>query len=433
MNTQPLLLIIDDEPAILKTLQESLEDEQYRVKTLADGNKTLDFIGDLVPDIVLLDIFMPNCNGLDLLIKIKKEYPQQKVIVISGFGSIQIALTAIKRGALDFIEKPLNLDDVLSKIKAAQNNLMVQQANSSQTQPTDYQMYGIIGESALFIELMQHIQHLAPLKHPLLVYGQHGTGKTLIARYVHQIRGQAHVPFVHIDCSAKIDNLLNLLSATKQQTIFLKNINDLSSENQKELLCFLNSAPYKELNDKGLIKIIASTYQSLFKLSQERIFNNSLLHKLNITPIELVPLNKRRYDIPLLCNYFLTKSNEAHKKNITLSTESIRFLRNHNWAGNITELQNLIGTVVAHTQEENHVLEKFNLQAFLNEKNTHFVEEQSFLLFNSLEEATENFERSFLTYTMKKNRFNIKAVSDTLKISVDDLQSKISKLDICFK
>jgi len=135
----------------------------------------------------------------------------------------------------------------------------------------------------------------------------------------------------------------------------------------------------------------------------------------------------------LLCNYFLAASNELHRKNITLSTNSIRFLRNHNWTGNIAELKAFIEAVVAHAPNQAHVIDNLDLYRFLHEKNTNFVEEQSFLHFNSLEEATETFERNFLTYAMKKNRFNVEAVSDKLKISVDALQGKISKLDICFK
>ena len=433
MKTQPLLLIVDDELAILQTLKEALEDEQYRVKTLSDGNKTLEAIGDLVPDLVLLDIFMPNCNGLDLLSRIKQEYPQQKVIIISGFGSIPIALTAIKSGALDFIEKPLNLDDVLSKIKLVKKNSLLPAKTPSTALVNDFNHLGIIGESTLFLESIHQVRHLAPLNHPLLIYGQHGTGKTLIARYIHHITTANKTPLVLINCSTKIDNFYQQLTTHPQKTLFFKNINDLTQEHQKDLLCFLSSNEYKEQNANGFIKIIASSYQSLFKLALEHSFNHSLLHKLNITPVELIPLNKRRYDIPLLCNYFLAASNELHRKNITLSTNSIRFLRNHNWTGNIAELKAFIEAVVAHAPNQAHVIDNLDLYRFLHEKNTNFVEEQSFLHFNSLEEATETFERNFLTYAMKKNRFNVEAVSDKLKISVDALQGKISKLDICFK
>src|SRR5580700_377542 len=116
MNDRPLLLVVDDEPAILHMLKQSLEDEHYAVQTLSDGHKTLETIGKLVPDLVLLDIFMPNCNGIDMLTKIKQEYPSQPVMMISGFGTIQIATDAIKKGAVDFIEKPFNFDDILAKI-----------------------------------------------------------------------------------------------------------------------------------------------------------------------------------------------------------------------------------------------------------------------------------------------------------------------------
>src|SRR5579862_5254167 len=140
MIDNPFILVIDDEPAILETLKDSLEDENFRVETLSDGTKALDVIGKIVPDIVLLDIFMPNCNGIELLTKIKTEYPQQKVIMISGFGSISIALDAVKKGALDFIEKPLNFDDVLAKLLFLKSENLNIQENILEE---DYERYGI--------------------------------------------------------------------------------------------------------------------------------------------------------------------------------------------------------------------------------------------------------------------------------------------------
>ncbi len=431
MNIKPLLLIVDDEPAILQMLQESLQDENYRVKTLSDGNKALEIIGDLIPDVVLLDIFMPNCNGLDLLSRIKKEYPHQKVIIMSGFGSIPIALEAIKNGALDFIEKPFNLDEVISKIECI--TAPAKQTINKQASLKNFKDFGLIGESPLFLEFVHHVEHLAPLKHPLLIYGLQGTGKALIANYAHQRGAQESLPFTLFNCSTQVENLYQTLIATHTGTLYFKNINDLSEKGQKDLLCFLNSNEYKKQNAQGLIKIIASSYQSLFKLSLEHKFGNSLLYKLNLTPIELVPLNKRRYDIPLLCNHFLSISNTLHMKNISFSTKGIRFLRNHNWVGNIAELKAFIETMVAKSPHKTEIIDTPLLQSFLHEKNIHFVEEQAFLHFNSLQEATDNFERHFLTYTLKKNRFNIEHVSNNLKISQHDLQNKISKLEIQFK
>jgi DNA-binding NtrC family response regulator len=433
MNTKQLLLIVDDEPAILQTLKESLEDESYRVKTLSDGNQVLETIGDLVPDLVLLDIFMPNCNGLELLSQIKKEYPHQMVIVMSGFGNIPIALEAVKKGAFDFIEKPFNLDEVLSKIELAKTPELQTEEKQLTTPMNDFRNFGLIGENSLFLEFIQHVQRLALLKHPLLIYGLHGTGKTLTARYVHQYATQGALPFVLFNCSTTLDTFDCDLASITAGTIFLKNINDLTELHQKELLFFLHGDEYKKRNAQGLIRIIASSYQSLFKLSLEHKFNHSLLHKLNITPIELVSLNKRRYDIPLLCNYFLAISNKQHNKNISLSTQSIRFLRNHNWIGNIAELRRFIDTVVTQAPQHTCTVDIPYLQNFLHEKNMHFIEEQTFLQFNSLQEATENFERSFLVYALKKNRFNMEHVSNKLNISLHELQDKISKLDIQFR
>ncbi len=432
MNSKPLLLIIDDEPAILQTLKDALEDEHYRIITLSEAQRAIECVGDLVPDVILLDIFMPNCNGLDLLEQIKKEFPQQKVIIISGYGNIAIALDAIKKGAVDFIEKPLNLDEILSKISQI-TALPTQMADNQKKMVTDdFKKKGLIGESPLFFELMNHVQMISSLKQPLLIYGSVGTGKTLTAKYIHHCEPWINLPFFIFNCPIVGNDFYHEL-ISKVGVFFLKNINDLSMPHQKDLLCFLNSDEYIKKNAQGLIKIIASSSQSLLALSLEQKFNHSLFCKLNLTPIELVSLNKRRYDIPLLCNHFLEFFNNLYNKKISFSASGIRFLRNHNWTDNITELRLCIDTVVARSIQTECTIDAIYLQQIFHEKNIHFIEEQAFLYFDSLKEATENFERNFLTYTIKKNCFNIEAASDKLKISLLELQKKISKLKIQYR
>ncbi len=199
MNSSPLILVIDDEATILTTLKEVLEDEGYRTETLSDGNKTIQTIGKLIPDLVLLDIFMPNCNGLELLEQIKKEYPHQKTMIISGFGNISIAIKAVKKGALDFIEKPLNLDVILSKIDFLKNKKNKQ--SKKNTRNNQRKNNGIIGSSYLFLELIQQINLIKNLNFSLLIYGEHGTGKTLFAKYIHKNSSLKNEEFVTINCS----------------------------------------------------------------------------------------------------------------------------------------------------------------------------------------------------------------------------------------
>jgi len=426
MIDNPFILVIDDEPAILETLKDSLEDENFRVETLSDGTKALDVIGKIVPDIVLLDIFMPNCNGIELLTKIKTEYPQQKVIMISGFGSISIALDAVKKGALDFIEKPLNFDDVLAKLLFLKSENGHTQENILEE---DYERYGIIGKSYLFKELMYQVSHLVKLKYPLLIYGPAGTGKSLLARYIHSKNHNTHNNFTTINCSVIEKNEhIDREIFRSPGTVYLKNIDQLSLALQKTVLGYLELS--LEQNSTKTPRIIASSTRPLFDCLQDGSFNPMLFNKLNITPLEISSLNKRRYDIPLLVDYYLKKANSLYEKNVAFSNTSLRLLRNHTWKRNITELQELLELLVAQTTPDQTIIDHQTLLDSLDEKEITFIEEQSFLRFKSLEEASETFERNFLLYLLKKNRYDIHQISDRLNMKLPQLRNKMLALNI---
>jgi len=429
MNEKPLLLVIDDEEEILKTLKDSLEDENFRVETLADGHKALNLIGKLIPDLIFLDIFMPNCNGLDLLTRIKQEYPQQKVMIISGFGNIPIAIEAVKKGALDFIEKPLNLDEILSKTEFLKKEYSGENKNNSTDQINNSpEKYGIIGKSFLFLELMQQVTKIAKLDFPVIIYGQHGVGKTIIAKYIHKISSNAKFPFYTINCSSlNYKNEIEKIFELDTSSIYLKNIHDLQIDEQKKLL-------YKIENQKNKkIRLIASSTISLFNLCKENKFNSSLYYKLNVTPIEIPSLEKRRYDIPILIDYFLKTFTLQTGKQIILNSRSVRLLRNSNWKGNVAELKQLIEKIVLTTKEEYKVISAEDIANYLNEKEMIFIEEQSFCRFNSLKEATSKFEKIFLLYLLRKNRYDLNQVCDRLNLTHLQLKDKILKLNLELK
>ena len=448
MNSHPLILVIDDEATILTTLKEVLEDENYRVETLSNGNKTIERIGKLIPDLVLLDIFMPNCNGIKLLEQIKKEYPNQKVMMISGFGNISIAIEAVKKGALDFIEKPLNLDEILSKIDFLKNKNIKTKKNRFINKLEDY---GIVGNSYLFLEMIQQVNQIINLNYSLLIYGEHGTGKTLLAKYVHKNGPLRTEEFVTINCSnsqeKEIIEKINNFYTNKKGTIYIKHINNLPLSTQKSLLKILDNKTSKHQ------RLIASSIKPLFELMKAGQFNSSLYHKLNITPLEIPALNKRKYDIPFLCDYFLKKENRKHKKSMVLNTRSIRLLRNHHWEGNVTQLKNLIGQIVASANSEENTqpspkamagtasVETFNVDGncvidiqdiinHLGEKQTQLIEEQSFLRFASLKEATNQFEKNFLLHLIKKSKHDIKQISNRLDLTPIQLRDKLLKFNI---
>lgn len=422
-TNQPLVLIVDDEPAILQTLQDSLEDEGFCVETLQDGTKTLETLGSLVPDVVLLDVFMPNINGLDILERIKQEYPSQQVIIISGFGTVPIAVDAVKRGARDFIEKPLNFEEILRKLsflKKDSDSVLIPLNNNGY----NLREFGIVGTSTLFLELIRQIRNVATLCYPILIYGQHGTGKTLFAHYIHSISKYSNKPMYIIDCTR--NNIQDKLQENPDGGVFFKNIHELSLENQKHVLSFISSRTDN-------IQIIASTSAQLFSLVQSGFFNKTLFYKLNIVPLEIAPLNKRRYDIPLLIEYFIDSENKKQCRSAVMSSRGLRLLRNYSWIGNVTQLKSIIERLVALTAYEETIITPTMVESTLPESEQSLVDEQLFTKFDSLQEATERFEKEFFLHLLKKHRFDLSQISDQLNIPLPDLKARMFKLNLVAK
>lgn len=353
MKTRPLLLVVDDEPAILHMLKQSLEDEHYQVATLSDGNKTLETIGALVPDLVLLDIFMPNCNGVEVLAKIKQEYPSQSVMMLSGFGTIQIATDALKKGAVDFIEKPFNFDDILAKISLARS---LQHPKKRALQDSDYLELGLIGASSLYKELMSHVALVAPLNLPIVIYGPSGSGKTLMARYIHTKSSHAKTNFEIMDASLDSDLMGALFELPG--TLLIKNIDQASLQGQQALLNYLSS-------DVQPARIIVTAQESLFGQMQAGNFNASLFALLQSTPIQIPPLNKRRYDIPLLVHHFIEQSNAVYKNSMLITPGAMRILRNHDWQGDVAELKMFIDAIVASAHDPYTIIDVKDIQKAL--------------------------------------------------------------------
>lgn len=431
MKTKPLILVIDDELSILKTLKEVLEDEEYQVETLADGNKSIEKLGELVPDLVLLDIFMPNCDGIKLLEKIKREYPLQNVIMMSGFGNIPIAIDSLKKGAIDFIEKPLNLDEILSKInfiKQIKDKKPKESNLKDNTEEYSTEEFGIIGKSYLFKELIQQINLIKNLNFPLLIYGEHGTGKSLFVKYMYETSKFKNKKFVTVNCSSLKENSIiekiNSFYLNSEGIIYIKHINNMPIKAQSFLLDKLET----NKNNKKQ-RIIATTISPLLKAVETSKFNSALFHEINITPLEIPPLSKRKYDIPLLCDYYLKQENKLNDKFIILSAKSIRTLRNHNWIGNVTKLKNLIKYMVK-TSDKNDIIDDKDILKYIEEKEQKIIEEQSFTRFNSLKEATDSFEKNFLLHLLKKNRYDINQLSNSLNLTSAQLKEKLLRFKL---
>ena len=426
MTNKPIILVVDDEPAILATLKSALADEGYTVETLQDGHKTVATIGKLVPDLVLLDIFMPSCNGLELLTKIKAEYPQQAVMMISGFGNISIAIEALRKGAIDFIEKPLSLDEILPKI-ALFDESRKENGNGASTKPDHQPDDELVGKSYAFLELLRQARIIAPLDLPVHITGQPGTGKTSIAKHLARHAGGNDAGLTTIDCGTTavenhVDAVLQAF-AGNTRTLLLHHVEALSPQAQQTLHAQMRT-------HKGTKRVIATSCTSLFKRTREGTFNPSLMLSLSSIPLEVPPLRKRPYDIPLLVDHFRQQANNECTKNVLFSTSCIRQLRNHPWPGNVAELEHTVAKIVSMTPGNHDVVTPAELFSYWGERNTQPVEEQQYLSFVSLDDATEHFQKSFLTYLLRKNHFDLEQVSGHLSMSTTQLRNKLLELNI---
>lgn len=419
-HENPIILVVDDEQAILSSMSSILSDEGYVVETTAKPENVINLIGQIIPDFIFLDIFMPNFNGLEILAQIKREFPDQKVIVISGYGNITLAVEALKKGASDFLEKPFSIEDLLSKIE----QLKLQGAKKSfenVTQPTNTKEATLVGESYLFKELIQYTNRVIPLSTHTLIYGPRGVGKTTLAKYMHNQKNKdLDITVINgneSDCIAK-----NESSFKQAGTIIIKHVDRLATSQQQKLLDALESETTEA-------RVISLTDKSLYDLSIQHLFNESLFFALSATPIEIPSLNKRRFDIPLLAHYFLSEINKTNKEQIEFTAPAIRLLRNYIWQENIRELQILINQAALNSKS-NATLDVEDLQSLLSETKRDFIEEQRFQFFSSLDEATHSFQKKFLLYQLKKSRYDINQLSDALSMEPQELKTKILGLGI---
>jgi|GEM_PF-1059625 DNA-binding NtrC family response regulator len=429
---KPLILIIDDEQAIVQNLKEILSEENFSVETLTDGANAIKTIGILVPDLVILDIFMPHCNGLEILKNIKREFPEQKVIIISGYGNISIAIEAIKNGACDFIEKPFSLEDILKKLEFLKNKKNFGALEKIQDTSIEEEL-GLVGQSYQSLELYRYARHISQFIYPVLIEGPAGVGKSLLAIYIHKYSKLNKSNFIIFNKYSLPSDFCELYN-NKQATIFLKNIHEFTKEQQEIIFKFLlnkeNSRntdqlaglfymTYSNINNKEQkIRIIASSKVSLYKCVCENKFSRQLYLKLSVTPIEIISINKRRYDIPLLVNYFLEQENNIYHKNIKFSSCAIRFFRNYNWERNISQIQEIIEKIVTFTQDLHAIIYREDLlQLFLKPIVKYNITGKN---------ITEILEKNYLNYILKKHSYDLNYVSALLDINISQLQDKLS-------
>lgn len=364
------ILIIDDEKAIRKTLSEILSYEGYKIEEASDGEEGLRKFREKVYDVVLCDIKMPKIDGIEFLDKIRDINPDVPVIMISGHGTIETAVEAVKKGAYDYIAKPPDLNRLLITIRNAMDKTnLVAEAKVLKRKVSKVEE--MIGESEPIQKIRETIDKVAPTEARILVTGENGVGKELVAKWVHEKSNRAAGPLIEVNCAAIPSELIeselfghekgSFTSAVKQRigkfeqahsgTLFLDEIGDMSLNAQAKVLRALQEGRITRVGgDKDInvdVRVIAATNKDLLKEVEEKNFRLDLYHRLSVIIIHVPSLNDRREDIPLLVDKFLADvclDYGIAKKSI--DDEAIEQLKQHNWTGNIRELRNVVERLV---------------------------------------------------------------------------------------
>jgi two-component system nitrogen regulation response regulator NtrX len=445
----PSVLIIDDEPSILQSLSGLLSDEGFSVITATNGYEGLKIIENQAPDVVLLDIWMPGIDGIDTLREIRKENPMIQVIVITGHGNVETAVKATKLGAFDMIEKPLSIDKVILGINKALNFRRLEEENRYLRKKT-IEKNSITGQSAPTQALKHQIAVTAPTDSWILITGENGTGKELVARTIHQFSRRAEAPLIDVNCAALSEGQIERelfghekgaipgvdakkygrLELAAGGTLFFDEIADMGLKTQAKLLRVLQEQQFQRIGGSRVItvdvRVIAATNRDLEEEIRRRTFREDLYYRLNVVPIRVPALRERKDDIPALVEVFLNDCAGRTRERIKqITSEAMEMLMNYSWPGNVRELKNLVGRLVIMT--DSPVIEADDLPAPYNpiRENPVGTSEETLFKPDSLSEAVGAFEEIFIRRKYRQFGEDANRCAEALGISREHLEARL--------
>ena len=445
----PTVLIVDDETSILKTLSGILSDEGFETITATNGYEALKILDAESPDLVLLDIWMPGMDGIDTLKEIRKNHPTLQVIMITGHGTIETAVTATKIGAFDFIEKPLSIDKVIVGINNALNFRRLEEENRY-LRKKNIEETAITGSSPPVQALMQQIHIAAPTDAWVLISGEQGTGKERVARMIHQISARSDQPMIDVNCAAIPDDRFEsellghekgaFVEATAKKRgkleladkgiLFLDEIGEMGPGAQATLLRVLEEKKFQRIGGDRIltadIRIIAATSKDLQAEIDAGRFRQDLYFRLNVIPVIVPPLTERADDIPELARVFLIQFAEKHRTPPKrLTADAAYVLQTYGWPGNVRELKNLIERldIAARTTE----IGAGDIPPPYNPKTgPHAASIDRFFAIDRLKEAQQAFEVEYIRRKLEENDNNIPQTAKLIDADKRYLQ-KIAK------
>ena len=444
------ILIVDDEKAIQTTLRGVLEDEGYRVSAVGSGAEAIALVQDEAPDLIFLDIWMPGMDGLEALAEVKRQRPESAVVMISGHGTIETAVKATKLGAYDFIEKPLSLEKtLLAAARALEHSRLEREKRDLRERLERGQE--IVGRSPLIDELRAQIATAAPTNGRVLIHGENGSGKELVARAIHALSARREGPFVEVNCAAIPEELIESelfghergaftgavarrrgkFELADQGTIFLDEVGDMSLKTQAKVLRVLEEQAFERVGGKETIRVdvrvLAASNQNLRELIAAGRFREDLFYRLSVIPIEVPPLRQRKEDIPLLVEHFVKLfSGENGKRPKTVSVEALAYFLSYDWPGNVRELRNMVERLVIMAPRD--VITPEDLPPPVRPREAGAGEETQ--REKPLKEAREAFERAYILAELRAHDWNMTRTAEKLGIERSHLYRKLKAYGI---
>jgi len=455
------ILLVDDEEIVLRSCRRILQGGDYHIDIARDGLAALSLVNENDYDVLILDIKMPKMDGIEVLRRVKEARPDVDIIMITGLHDIETAVQAMKLGALDYLPKPFEPEELKMLVSRAfdrraslQGNIKLESKVSAK-----YHFENIIGASLPMQRVYRLIAHCAPTNSTVMLRGESGTGKELVARAIHYNSLRKDRPFVPVDCTSLSENLLEselfghvkgsftgaisnkkgLFETADGGTLFLDEIGNIPLPTQAKFLRFIEEREFKAVGDtrtqKVDIRLITATNKDLEGMVADGEFRDDLYYRINIFPIEIPPLRERRDDIPALATHFLNRFNEdmQHKAG-EFSSGAMNLLMNHDWPGNVRELENVVQRAVILASgdviRQGHLVNIIDMLPRVDLDVPRTSEELKRIKKIARQKSVENVEKHFVLGALKRNGWNVTRAAEQTGMQRSNLQALMKKYDI---
>ena len=446
----PSILIVDDEPGVRSALGGVLRDEGYEVDAVDSGEACLERLGRQTYDVVVLDVWLPGMDGLATLARMRERQIDVQVVIISGHGNIESAVRAIKMGAFDFVEKPLTLEKTVLVVRNALRQRSLEAENRALRAKVDAQ-HTMVGESYAMAKLREQVAMAAPTNGRVLIFGENGTGKELVARNIHQLSRRRTGPFVEVNCAAIPEDLIESelfghvrgaftgavadrrgkFEAAHGGTIFLDEIADMSLKTQAKVLRVLQEQVMEAVGGSTRIKVdarvLAATNKDLTAEIRGGRFREDLYFRLNVVPIFVPSLRDRQEDIPLLAEHFMAMlAREYGRRPKTFEADALIALRQYAWPGNVRELRNLVERLMIMVPGDRVSSRDLSfLEQSVAPPDTQPASVAKASVEAPLHEARDRFERDYILRALAAQHGNISRTAELLGIERSNLYRKM--------